>query len=101
MALLRAKGYRVARRAPDTTVLRLGPQDVDQGALTLLGSHDDVMARGQCANDAHANVLVGIYFDAGGTPQNAGSVTAIDPTGPSPPPTSAWPPCCRTTCSPP
>ena len=83
MALLRAKGYRVVvSRTGDTTVLRLGPQDVDQGALTLLGSHDDVVARDQCANDAHANVLVGIYFDAGGTPQNAGSVTAYDPDRP-------------------
>ena len=48
------------------------------GELTLAGSHDDVVARDVCANDAHADVLVGIYFDAGSSPQNAGSLTAYD-----------------------
>jgi N-acetylmuramoyl-L-alanine amidase len=79
MALLRAQGFTVVvSRTDDTTVLRLHPDDVADGALTLLGSHDDEAARDICANDAGAAVLVGIYFDAGASPTNAGSVTAYD-----------------------
>jgi N-acetylmuramoyl-L-alanine amidase len=79
MALLRAKGFRVVvSRTGDSTVLRLGPSDVSDGVLTLQGAHDDVAARDVCANDAKASVMVGIYFDAGGSPQNAGSLTAYD-----------------------
>jgi N-acetylmuramoyl-L-alanine amidase len=79
MALLRAQGFSVVvSRTTDTTVLRLRPDDVASGALTLLGSHDDVGARDVCANDARAQVLVGIYFDAGASPADAGSVTAYD-----------------------
>ena len=79
MALLRAKGYRVVvSRTGATTVLRLGPPDTSNGVLTLQGAHDDVTARDVCANDVKANVLVGIYFDAGASTQNAGSITAYD-----------------------
>jgi N-acetylmuramoyl-L-alanine amidase len=79
MALLRARGFTVVvSRTADTTVLALGPGDVASGALTLLGSHDDVVARDVCANDARASVLIGIYFDAGASPDDAGSVTAYD-----------------------
>jgi N-acetylmuramoyl-L-alanine amidase len=46
--------------------------------LSLLGSHDDVAARDVCANDAGASALVGIYFDAGQGPDDAGSLTAYD-----------------------
>lgn len=79
MALLRAKGFRVVvSRTGATTVLRLGPGDESGGVLTLQGSHDDVVARDICANDAKADLLVGIYFDAGGSATEAGSVTAYD-----------------------
>ena len=79
MAVLRADGYRVVvSRTGPTTVVRLGPQDVTGGLLTLQGAHDDVVARDVCANDARADVLVGIYFDAGGSAGNAGSLTAYD-----------------------
>jgi N-acetylmuramoyl-L-alanine amidase len=78
MALLRADGYRVVvSRTAASTVVRLGPQDASGGLLTLLGAHDDVAARDVCANDAKAQVMVGIYYDAG-SPQNAGSITAYD-----------------------
>ncbi len=40
--------------------------------------HDDVAARDRCANLAAAQLLIGIYFDAGATPQDAGSLTAYD-----------------------
>jgi N-acetylmuramoyl-L-alanine amidase len=78
MTMLRADGYRVVvSRTENSTVLKLGPGDESNGALTLQGAHDDVAARDSCANDAGAQVLVGIYFDAG-TAQNAGSLTAYD-----------------------
>jgi N-acetylmuramoyl-L-alanine amidase len=76
--LLRARGFRVVvSRTRNSTVLRLGPEDVSNGELTLTGAHDDVAARDTCANLAKASVLVGIYFDAG-SPSNAGSLTAYD-----------------------
>ena len=79
MTLLRAKGLRVVvSRTRSTTVLRLRSGDESGGILTLQGSHDDVVARDVCANDAGARALVGIYFDAGASTQNAGSLTAYD-----------------------
>jgi N-acetylmuramoyl-L-alanine amidase len=81
--LLRAQGFRVVvSRTGDSTVLRLGPADVSGDELSLLGAHDDVAARDVCADDAHASALVGIYFDAGGSPDDAGSLTAFDPSRP-------------------
>lgn len=79
MALLRAQGFTVVvSRTADTTVIKLRPGDVANGALTLKGALDDVAARDVCANRAHANLLVGIYFDAGSSPSNAGCVTGYD-----------------------
>jgi N-acetylmuramoyl-L-alanine amidase len=78
MTILRAHGFRVVvSRTRDSSVLRLGPNDVSGAALTVEGSHADVLARDACANDAHANALVGIYFNAGAS-SNAGSVTGYD-----------------------
>jgi N-acetylmuramoyl-L-alanine amidase len=78
MAILRREGFRVVvSRTRDSSVVRLSPGDVANNALTTRGVHDDVAARDVCANDAHANVLLGIYFDAG-APNNAGSVTGYD-----------------------
>ena len=77
-ALLRHDGFRVVvSRTRNTSVARLGRGDVAGRELTAKGVHDDVAARDVCANDAHANVLVGIYFDAGGA-GNAGSLTGYD-----------------------
>jgi N-acetylmuramoyl-L-alanine amidase len=77
-AILRTAGFRVVvSRTSDTSVLRLGPDDVSGGVLTVEGSHEDVLARSACANVAHANVLVGIYFNAG-APSGAGCLTAYD-----------------------
>jgi len=79
MAILRAQGFRVVvSRTKNSTVLKLGPGDTDGQLLSLLGSHDDVAARDVCANMADADLLVGIYMDAGGSPQNAGSVSTYD-----------------------
>jgi N-acetylmuramoyl-L-alanine amidase len=78
MVLLRKQGFRVAvSRTTNNTVARLTAADIDGRLLTAHGVHDDVAARAQCANQAHAKALVGIYFDAGAT-DNAGSVTGYD-----------------------
>jgi N-acetylmuramoyl-L-alanine amidase len=77
-AILRRAGFRVVvSRTRNASVRRLGSSDVSGGALTVLGSHRDVLARDICANDSDANVLVGIYFNAG-APSSAGSVTGYD-----------------------
>ncbi len=79
MALLRAQGYRVVlSRTRASTVLRLGPGDEATGVLTLKGMHDDIASRDVCANMAKAEILLGIYFDAGTSPTNAGSITGYD-----------------------
>jgi N-acetylmuramoyl-L-alanine amidase len=79
MAILRAHGFRVVvSRTGNSTVLKLGAGDTDGKLLSLQGSHDDVAARDVCANMAKANLLVGLYMDAGASPQNAGSVAAYD-----------------------
>ena len=79
MALLRADGYRVVvSRTGNSSVARPGPGDVSDGIFTVQGEHNEVAARDVCANLAKANVLIGIYFDVGGTTQDAGSVTAYD-----------------------
>jgi N-acetylmuramoyl-L-alanine amidase len=78
MAILRSAGFRVVvSRTRDSSVLRLRRDDVSGKVLTVDGSHEDVLARAACANDARATVLVGIYFDAG-TPSSAGALTAYD-----------------------
>ncbi|MGH2843721.1 MAG: N-acetylmuramoyl-L-alanine amidase family protein [Solirubrobacteraceae bacterium] len=78
MALLRRRGFRVVvSRTRNSAVARLKPDDVDGTLLSAQGVHDDVAARAICANDAHADVLIGIYFDAG-APSNAGAITGYD-----------------------
>ena len=79
MALLRARGFTVVvSRTGNETVSRPQPDDLDQGLFSAQGVHDDVAARDACANMAKANVLVGIYFDAGDSSYDAGSVTGYD-----------------------
>jgi N-acetylmuramoyl-L-alanine amidase len=79
MALLRGKGFTVVvSRTKAETVSRPAPDDVDGGLFTTQGVHDDVAARDVCADKAKANVLLGIYMDAGGSPDNAGCVTGFD-----------------------
>ena len=76
MALLRADGYRVVvSRTQDSSVVRLSPEDMSDGVLSIQGAYDDVVARDVCANLAKATVLIGIYMDSGTSPDNAGSVT--------------------------
>jgi N-acetylmuramoyl-L-alanine amidase len=82
LAILSAQGYRVVvSRTQNTTVTRLTLGDVDGNLLTAQGVHDDVAARDVCANLAGANVLVGIYMNAGAL-GSAGCLTAFDPDRP-------------------
>jgi N-acetylmuramoyl-L-alanine amidase len=79
MAILRRDGFRVVvSRTAATSVVRLSAADVSGGALTIQGAHADVAARDVCADLAQANVLIGIYFDAGASADDAGSVTGYD-----------------------
>lgn len=79
MALLRAQGFTVVvSRTDDNTVARPGAGDVSGGLFTAQGVLDDLAARDVCANGAKADVLLGIYFDAGASQYNAGSVTGYD-----------------------
>jgi N-acetylmuramoyl-L-alanine amidase len=79
MALLRTRGFTVVvSRTGNETVSRPQTDDLDGGPFTAQGVHDDVAARDACANMSKANVLVGIYFDAGVTSYDAGCVTAYD-----------------------
>jgi hypothetical protein len=68
----------VVSRTTNSTVLKLKPVDVSDHVLSLVGAHEEVAARDICANDAKANLLVGIYLDWGSTPDAAGSVTTYD-----------------------
>jgi N-acetylmuramoyl-L-alanine amidase len=78
MKLLTSEGYRVVlSRTQQTTVLKLAPVDTDEGLLSVTGVEQDLAARDVCANDAHANLLIGIYMNAGAADE-AGSVTVYD-----------------------
>jgi N-acetylmuramoyl-L-alanine amidase len=78
MAILRAQGFRVVvSRTANTSVTRLSPADVSGTELTTQGAFADVAARDVCANKARADILIGIYMDAG-YEGNAGCVTGYD-----------------------
>lgn len=79
MKLLRAKGFTVVvSRTGNETVNRPQPDDLDGNLFSAQGVHDDVAARDHCADLSRADVLLGIYFDAGGSSYDAGSVTGYD-----------------------
>jgi N-acetylmuramoyl-L-alanine amidase len=79
MALLRADGYRVAvSRTGNSTVARMASGDLSGGIFSVEGEHRDVIARPHCANAAHADLLIGIYFNASSSSQSSGSITAYD-----------------------
>jgi N-acetylmuramoyl-L-alanine amidase len=66
MTLLTTQGYRVVvSRTGHGPVHPIGPGDSSGGALTPHGVHADVAARDICANAADADLLVGIYMNAG------------------------------------
>jgi N-acetylmuramoyl-L-alanine amidase len=79
LALLRAAGFTVTvSRTRDSPVARPRPGDVSDRLYTIAGDLRDVASRDICADMAKADILVGIYFDAGASPANAGSITGYD-----------------------
>jgi N-acetylmuramoyl-L-alanine amidase len=79
MDILRSQGFRViVSRTGPTSVARLGPTDLSGEELSPQGVVDDVAARARCANSARADLLIGIYLDAGDSAENAGSITGYD-----------------------
>jgi N-acetylmuramoyl-L-alanine amidase len=78
-ALLREDGFAVVvSRTRNSLVARLGRADFAGKLLSPAGVRTDIAARDRCANMAGAAALVGIYFDAGYSAYNAGSLTAYD-----------------------
>jgi N-acetylmuramoyl-L-alanine amidase len=79
LALLRAAGFTVTvSRTGNSPVARPRASDVSDGLYTIAGDLRDVASRDICADTAKADILVGIYFDAGASPANAGSITGYD-----------------------
>ncbi len=80
MARLRADGFTVVvSRTRASTVMKLRAHDLVDKTLTLEAAHEEVALRDVCANEAKANALVGIYFDASTSQLAAGSLTLYDP----------------------
>jgi len=79
MDILRSQGFRViVSRTGPTSVAQLEPTDLSGEELSPQGVVDDVAARARCADSAGADLLVGIYLDAGDSSANAGSITGYD-----------------------
>jgi N-acetylmuramoyl-L-alanine amidase len=78
MKLLTSAGYRVILdRTQETTVVKLTPADTGSEGLSDTGVVADLAARDQCANLGKANLLIGVYQNAGAEGE-AGSVTVYD-----------------------
>ena len=76
---LRARGFRVAlSRSTDAVGKRLGPDDVDAGALTDRGLAAQLAARARCANLAGADALVSVHFNSFDQPDVDGFETLYD-----------------------
>jgi len=78
-ALLRRLGFSVvlSRTGPEA-VARPTSGDLVGGVFTPQGSHRDLVARNRCADLAHADAVIGMDFNAAGSPAAAGSVTLYD-----------------------
>jgi N-acetylmuramoyl-L-alanine amidase len=79
LPLLQKAGYHVAlSRTGDTSVVRLRPAYVQNGLYSIPGEHADIEARIDCANAAHAQLLLSIHFNAFDDPSVGGSETLYD-----------------------
>jgi len=77
--LLRSDGYRVVlSRIDDRLLIDPTADDRAQGALTPASVRRDIAARIDCANAAHAAILVGIHFNAYEDPMVNGTETLYD-----------------------
>jgi N-acetylmuramoyl-L-alanine amidase len=79
LPLLRHAGYTVVlSRTTAAQVVRPVAGDLDGGLFTAQGVRHDLAARDACANLAHADLLVGVYFNASDYSSTAGSITLYD-----------------------
>lgn len=79
LRLLRRHGFRVVlSRTGAAEVPRPLPGDIAGGAFTAQGRLRDLAARDECSDLAHADVVLGIDFDAAASPGLGGSVTLFD-----------------------
>lgn len=79
LAPLRAAGYRVVlSRTTAAAVARPVAGDIAGGVFTGQGVHRDLIARDECANAAHASVLIGIYFNASSSWSASGGLALYD-----------------------
>ena len=77
--LLRQRGFSVVlSRSGPHAVARPLAGDIVGGVFTPKGEHRELVARDVCANRVHADVVIGIDFDAAGSPAATGSVTLYD-----------------------
>lgn len=77
--LLRKAGYRVVlSRMRDTSVVQVTPQYVASGQYTIAGEHADISARVDCANAAHAQLLLSIHFNSYSDATVGGTETLYD-----------------------
>jgi N-acetylmuramoyl-L-alanine amidase len=77
--LLRADGFHVVMsRTTDTSVAKLRPDQVVNGAITASGVHVDTIARIDCANSSGALALVAIHFNAYSDPSASGQEVFYD-----------------------
>ena len=79
LSILRSQGYTVVMsRVTDTSVANLPASDFSNGVETGNGARLETVARVDCANAAHAQVLLGIYMDAFYDPTAVGCQTYWD-----------------------
>jgi N-acetylmuramoyl-L-alanine amidase len=79
LPLLIHAGYRVVlSRTEDTSVARLSVPAGNDGLYSVDQEHADLQARIDCANAAHASLLLAIHFDAFYDPSVGGSETLFD-----------------------
>jgi N-acetylmuramoyl-L-alanine amidase len=77
--LLAKAGFRVVlSRTTDASVVALHPSYLNAGLYTIAGEHADLEARIDCANAAHAQLLLSIHFNSYGDPSVGGSETLYD-----------------------
>jgi len=80
LPLLREAGFRVVvSRVGDSSVVRMRPDDVRGGALTVEAKRRDLAARVSCANAAHADVLVSVHLNSSGSSSASGAQTLYNP----------------------
>jgi N-acetylmuramoyl-L-alanine amidase len=79
LPILRAQGYTVVlSRTGDSSVMRLGPGDLDGRVFTPDAEHRETLARVTCANDQKAGLLLSIHFNGFEDPTVGGTETFYD-----------------------